>query len=119
LQLLTPYIEKDILVFSSGSLQYVQPEHLQGFFKTLAKCPNLKILILEPASESQGKPDELEKSLARGGFSYTHDLKYYAELFGIKTVKCEIIRPYLPYEDLPTREIASHYFYYGQTKHIL
>ena len=115
MQLLTPYIEKDILVLSSGSLQYVQPEHLQGFFKTLAKCPNLKILLLEPACESQGKPDELERSIWRGNFSYTHAYKYYAELSGIKTVKCEIIRPYSPYEDFPIHKDTVHYFYYGQT----
>lgn len=118
LHLLTPYIEKDILVFSQSSLTYVQPEHLQGFFKTLAKCPNLKILLLEPANESQGKPDELEKSIWRSNFSYTHDYKYYAELSGIKTVKCEIIRPYFPYEDFPMHKNTVHYFYYGQTQGI-
>jgi len=105
-----------ILVCSIGSLQYVQPEHLTIFFNSLSKFPNLKILISEPANESQGRPDELRKSIWRGNFSYTHDYKYYAEESGIETLECEIIKPYIPYNNFPTYRNIVHYFYYGTVK---
>jgi hypothetical protein len=92
---------KPILIYSRSSLQYVQPEHLSIFFNSLSKCANLKILISETAYEFKGKPGEIKTSIWRGNFSYTHDYKWYAEKSGIETVKCEIIRPYYPYEDFP------------------
>ena len=107
--------DKKFLIYSSGSLQYVQPEHLNIFFKTLAKYANLSLLLNEPGSESKGAPDKLKTSIYRGGFSYTHDYRWYAEKSGIETVKCEIIRPYWPYEDFPVQENTVHYFYYGRT----
>ena len=105
-----------ILVCSIGSLQYVQPEHLTIFFNSLSKFPNLKILISEPANESQGRPDELRKSIWRGNFSYTHDYKYYAEESGIETLECKITKPYTPYNNFPTKRNTVHYFYYGTVK---
>lgn len=108
-------IDKKILIYSHGSLQYVQPEHLIVFFKSLNKCPNLSIMLDEPANESNGMPDTLKTSIYRGNFSYTHDFKWYAEESGMETVKCEIIRPYYPYEDFPMYRNIAHYFYYGRT----
>ena len=92
---------KHVLVFASSSLNYVQPEHLTIFFNSLSKFSNLKIFLHEAGNESTGKPDEIKTSIYRGEFSYTHDYKWYAEKSGIETVKCEIIRPYYPYEDFP------------------
>ncbi|SVD06705.1 uncharacterized protein METZ01_LOCUS359559, partial [marine metagenome] len=108
--------DKKILVYASGSLSYVQPEHLTIFFNSVGKFRNLKILLLEGASESKGKPNEIKTSIYGSPFSYTHDYKWYAEKSGIETVKCEIIRPYYPYEDFPMHENTVHYFYYGKTK---
>ena len=107
---------KPILIYSISSLQYVQPEHLTIFFDSLSKFANLKILLLEPGNESTGKPDGIKTSIWRGNFGYTHDYRWYAEESGIKTVKCEIIRPYYPYEDFPTHENTVHYFYSCKTK---
>ena len=104
------------LVYSIGALNYVQPEHLTIFFNSLSKFPNLKILISEPANESQGRPDELRKSIWRGNFSYTHDYKYYAEESGIETLECKITKPYTPYNNFPTKRNTVHYFYYGTVK---
>jgi hypothetical protein len=106
---------KPVLIYSSGSLQYVQPEHLTSFFNSLGKFPKLKILIDDPGNESKGKPNEIKTSIYRGNFSYTHDYKWYAEKSGIETVQCEIIRPYYPYADFPMRENTVHYFYSGKT----
>jgi len=108
--------DKQVLVYSSGSLQYVQSEHMTVFFNSLSKFANLKIVISEPGNDSKGKPDKIKTSIFRGNFSYTHDYKWYAEKSGIETVKCEIIRPYYPYEDFPMHENTVHYFYYGKTK---
>jgi hypothetical protein len=107
---------KLVLVYASGSLQYVQPEHLTIFFNSLSKFANLKILINEPASESKGKPDEIKTSIYRGNFSYTHGYKWHAEKSGIETVKCDVIRLFYPYENFPTHENTVHCFYYGKTK---
>jgi len=115
-QLLSPYRGRNILVYSSGSLQYAQPEHLRYFFKSLANYPNLKIVLLEPANESKGIPDELKTSIWRGNFSYTHDYKYYAEEACIETVKSKVIRPYFPYREFPIHRNTAHYFYSGKTK---
>jgi len=113
--LLKDSIDKPVLVFSIGSIQYVQPEHLVIFFSSVVNHKNLKILVSEPGNESKGSPDKLRASIYRGDFSYTHDYKWYAEEVGIVTVKCEIIRPFFPYKDFPEHRNTVIYFYYGKT----
>lgn len=107
---------KNIIIFSHGSLQYVQPEFLIIFFKSLTSYHGLKIILLEPAKESAGNPDGIRKSIWKGNFSYTHDYKYYAETAGLETKRCEIIKPYLPYRDFPMHNETVHYFYSGVVK---
>jgi hypothetical protein len=114
--LLQPLKNQDILIYSSGSLQYVQPEHISEFFRSLTDYPNLKILLSEPANESEGKPDQLKKSLWRGNFSYTHDYKHYAEEEGIETVEFKIVKPYVPYKNFPMHRGTVQYFYSGKTR---
>lgn len=114
--LLTPYAEKRMIVFSSGSLQYVQPEHLHDFFALMNRFQNLRLFVSEPANESQGRPDELCGSLWRGNFSYTHDYRHYAESSGMETLESRIIRPYWPYEDFPVHRDTVHYFYHGRSR---
>lgn len=106
---------KNILVYASSSLQYVQPEHLRAFFTALAGFSNVEVVLLETADESQGNPDGLNRSIWRANFSYTHDYRYYAEESGLETRKCEIIRPYFPYEDFPVHKNTVHYFYCGKS----
>jgi hypothetical protein len=106
-----------IIVFSSGSLQYVQPEHIDLFFMNLSRIPNLKIILNEPGDETKGSPDKLGGSRYRGSFSYTHNYKYYAERNGLKTVECRIVRPYHPLNDTfnVRHKHTIHYNYYGET----
>jgi len=114
--LLNRYKDKGIIVFSSGSLQYVQPEHLEMFFYSISRIPNSEIILLEPASDSEGNPEELKGSLWRANFSYTHNYRFYAEKAGLITQTCEIIRPYVPYEHFPAwRRNTVHYFYWAKT----
>lgn len=102
-----------VIVFSSGSLQYVQPEHLSIFFSKLGAISNIQIVLVEPGSESGGSPDKLTGSVWRGNFSYTHDYRFYAEQAGFLTSKSQIIRPYHPYEDFPMHKGTIHYYYHG------
>ncbi|MAF85427.1 MAG: hypothetical protein CL875_02945 [Dehalococcoidales bacterium] len=105
-QLLSEYKNENILIFSSGALTYMQPEHLPVFFSSVANMASAKILLNEPGRENRGKlPDEVAGSMWRGNFTYTHDYKFYAEKANIKTVKSRVIR--LPY--------PIYYFYYGET----
>ena len=110
-QLLSELRNENMLIFSEGSLQYVQPEHLQLFFNSVAGYPSAMVLLNEPGNDRRVKPDELEGSMWRGNFSYTHNYKFYAEKAGIKTVKSRIIRPYIG-----KKASTVHYFYYGRTK---
>ena len=112
--LLTTYKKNELIVYSSNSLQYVQPEHMDFFFKTLAEFSNFKIFLLEPGNSSIKKPDEIHGSLWRGNFSYTHDYKYYAEMAGLKTIKSQIITPYSPEDSVHSS--TCHYYYIGETK---
>lgn len=111
-QLLSEYKDRNMILFSSCSLEYVQPEHLETFFDSIAKYP-VRIILTETANESDGSPDKLRGSRWRGNFSYTHDYKFYAEKAGIRTIKHEIVRPYFPYKDFPGRKNVVHYFYSG------
>jgi trans-aconitate methyltransferase len=107
---------QNFLVFSTGSLQYVQPEHLPIFFKSLNKFPNVSVLLTEPGNQSKGMPDNLKTSIYRGNFTYTHDYKWYAEESGIETVKSKMTIPHYPYEDFgPDHLGLVLYFYYGRT----
>ena len=115
--LLDTYRGKYYLIYTSGSFQYMQPEHLRNFFDSINSYNNLKIIITEPASEKKGSPDNLKKSIYRANFAYTHDYRYYAEKAGIMTKKCKIIRPYHPYDKFPMHKYVVTYYYYGFTRH--
>lgn len=111
-RVLSRYKQK-IIVFSSGSLQLVQPEHLKAFFQSLNRFPELEILLLEPGNELRGCPDGLKGSVWRGNFSYTHDYRFYAENAGLTTVESRIIRPYD--ENFPEHRGTIHYYYHART----
>ena len=101
-----------LIIFSSGSLQYVQPEHLGIFFKALSMCPNIDVVVCEPASIVHGEPTNLAGYLLRGDFSYTHNYKQYAEESGLCTLECRIIYPYYPHD--PKHGKTVHYFWWGR-----
>jgi hypothetical protein len=103
-----------VILYSSGSLQYVQPEHLGRLFRELAGTGRIELWLLEPARESDmSSPLEISGSRWWGNFSYTHNYRYYAETAGWKTGICEIIRPY---SHDPVRKSTVHYFYMASTE---
>jgi len=93
---------KPVFVFSSGSLQYVQPEHLQALFDRLAALPDAEIHLAEPASETGGSPLELSGSRWMGNMAYNHDYGYYARKSGMTDVRAGVVRPYVPAERFPS-----------------
>ena len=99
------------LVFSSGSLAYVQPEHIEVFFAALSSSPNIRIVLLEQASVNDGDPLSLDGSKPIGNFTYTHNYRWYAERNMILTQQCDIIYPYIPSD--PIHGHLGHYFYIG------
>lgn len=115
-KLLDRYQDQRKVVFSSGSLQYVQPEHLELLFDALSRCQKLEMLLLDPGSEPRGDSEQSKSSLWRGAFSYAHDYRFYAEKAGLITQSCVIIRPYFPYEAFPKHAGTIHYFYWAKTR---
>ncbi|MFH1724211.1 MAG: class I SAM-dependent methyltransferase [Elusimicrobiota bacterium] len=114
--------DERIIVFASGSLQYVQPEHLEIFFARINRFPNLRLYVLEPATEAlmntheklrrkEGRKEGRSPSLYAGNLSYCHDYRAYAERARMNTILCEIIRPYAPYEDFPEHRGTVHYYH--------
>jgi hypothetical protein len=112
--LLDEFPGREVLVFSSGSLQYVQPEHLDAFFRAAAGH-RAQVVLGETGSLRGGSPDALGGSRWRDNFSYTHDYRFYAERAGLSTVACRIIRPYVPEEQYGDRASTIHYFYAGES----
>ncbi len=104
-----------ILIISSGSLQYVQPEYLARIYNDL-KSINCMVILQEPANNLRGNPDQLKGSLYRGNFSYTHNYKYYAEENGFVTVNHEIHKPFIDktVESLLAKGTV-HYIWHGRS----
>ena len=108
-----------ITVFSSGSLKYVQPEHLELLLRSISNEPNntVKLLIQETVNElaiDSGKP---LGSQWDNEFKYTHNYHYYAERTELTLARNQIIRPYLPYEKFPNKKFGTvHLFCYYTNK---
>ncbi len=93
--------KKKLIIYSSGSAQYVFPENLEFTFKLFSKVQNKEINIIfdEPGNCSNINPKTLKGSYPRGNFSYTHNYRYYAEKYGFQTLRWNIIQPFLPQEE--------------------
>jgi hypothetical protein len=85
-KLLRNYKGYNFIIFSSGTLQYVQPEHLEVFFRQLGDFSNVKLALCEPLDEKFLNSLEA-KSVWRGNFSYFHNYKAYAEKVGLRIIK--------------------------------
>lgn len=96
LHLLTFNTQNKCVIFSNGSAQYVFPEHLDLMFSRLALNCNCEVdvIVLEPGSDDEANPQEIEGSLPRGHFSYTHNYGYYAHKNGFSSLDWRKISPY-------------------------
>ena len=97
LHVIAQFVETNqVLIFSSGSAQYVYPEHLDLMFKRVIlslKGKKAEFFIGEPAQDAC-TPLQLKGSSPRGNFSYSHDYCYYAEKNGWRAEVWEKVLPY-------------------------
>ncbi len=100
------------IVFSSGSLQYVQPEHMTVFFQSLGQIANVTVVIVEPG-DKLALNSGLTGSKWRGYFSYTHNYSCLAEEAGWITQKKKLIEIH-PIED-PAHGNTVHSYFVGNT----
>ena len=103
--------KKKVIIFSSGSAQYVLPENLEQTFKLLSNIKDKEINFVfdEPGNNLNINPLTYQGSYPRGNFSYTHNYKYYAEKHGFKSLKWNLIKPYSPQEDFyPNHQGTIH-----------
>ena len=85
--------EKKIILFSSSSLQYVNPFYLEIFFSKMKNYKNLNLFINEPLSLSFIENNKLISDY-RGNTSFSHRYDEYAKKLGLNIINSEIIRPY-------------------------
>ena len=85
--------DKNIILFSSGSLQYVNPFFLEDFFSKLRKYKKLNLFINEPVSLLFIK-NKIGMSDNRANISFSHLYDEYAKMSGINIIEDKVIRPY-------------------------
>jgi hypothetical protein len=90
-----------IIIFSSGSAQYVYPESIDTIFRQLSKIKNKKIdfILDEPGYNLSIDPFSFNGSFPSGHFSYTHNYQFYAEKYGFNINNWDLIQPYVPQKD--------------------
>lgn len=103
------------VIISSGSLQYVQPEHVERLFAALAKRPNTELRLLEPATDSTGPPDRAGRSVWAGNLAFSHDYRACAQRAGWEVADCRVLSPYLPYGEHPDHRNTVHYYLAART----
>ena len=107
----------DAIVCSSGSLQFVQPEHVAAMFRNLGDGARaVDVICMEPGVETDGDPLHLDGSAWAGNLGYTHNYRRYGEQAGFVTRRSEIIRPFLPYERFESHRCVVQLFWWGQRR---
>ena len=85
--------DKNIILFSSGSLQYVNPFFLEEFFSKIKNYKNLNLFISEPVSLLFIDNNKLISD-NRGNISFSHRYDEYAKKSGFNIIENKVIRPY-------------------------
>jgi len=85
--------DKNIILFSSGSLQYVNPFFLEEFFSKLSNYKILNLFIFEPVSLLFIENNKVISD-NRGNISFSHRYDEYAKMSGINIIENIVIRPY-------------------------
>ena len=92
----------NVLIFSSGSSQYVYPEDIDLLFDRLSKInKNIYLFFNEPGNDLLNDPITFEGSYPRANFSYTHNYSYYANKHEFLIKEWQKISPYTPQHKLP------------------
>ncbi len=85
--------DKNIILFSYGSLQYVNPSFLNKFFLKIKKYKNLNLFISEPVSLLFLDNSSLISD-NRGNISFSHRYDKYAINLNFNVIENQVIRPY-------------------------
>jgi len=85
--------EKNIILFSIGSLQYVNPFFMEEFFSKIKTYKNLNLFISEPVSLLFIDNNKLI-SENRGNISFSHRYDEYAKNLNLSIIENQVIRPY-------------------------
>lgn len=94
----------DVVIFSSGSAQFVYPEHLDLMFYRLSRNvrdKTIQFVVNEPGDELDCNPLSMTGSKPRGNFSYTHNYSFYAKKHQFSLLHWELISPYHPQSKFP------------------
>ena len=103
--------QNNVLIFSSGSSQYVYPEDIDLFFARLSKInKNIFIFISEPGNDLLNDPITFEGSYPRANSSYTHNYWYYANKHGFLIKEWQKISPYTPQHKFLIHKGTVHLF---------
>ena len=100
------------LIFSSGSLQYVQPEHMSSVFRGLSTTQEVEVIVFEPI-DVDANLDGSYRSVPRANFSYTHNYKRYAEENGFETQNFRIATPEELHPETASHNRTGHYYWHG------
>ncbi len=85
--------DKNIILFSSGSLQYVNPFFLEEFFSKKKNYKNINLFINDPVSLSFINNSSLF-SVYKGNTSFSHRYDEYAQKLGLNIIESKVIQPY-------------------------
>ncbi len=85
--------DKNIILFSSGSLQYVNPFFLEEFFLKIKNYKNINLFINDPVSLSFINNSSLF-SAYKGNTSFSHRYDEYARKLGFNIIESKVIKVY-------------------------
>ena len=90
-----------IIIYSSGSAQYVYPEILDYMFFLLSKIKNKKIHLIfdEIGNNRFFDLNNYPGSIPRNNFSYSHNYSFYAKKYNFRINEWNVIEPFLPKEN--------------------
>ena len=101
----------NVLIFSSGSSQYIFPEDIDLFFARLSKInKNIYLFFNEPGNDFLNDPITFEGSYPRANFAYTHNYSYYANKHEFLIKEWQKISPYTPQHNFPMHKGTVHLF---------
>lgn len=105
---------KNIILFSSGSLQYVHPLFIENFFKKVKNINNCNLFLTEPVNLKLISNKKNLISDNRGKISFSHLYNIYAKNLGVNIIDYKIIKPYS--NNHKQHKTTSHFYLHSCNK---
>ena len=84
----------ELIIFSSGSIEYLQPEHLEDFLEEIKNYKNLHLLVTDSYYKTniskKFQSNFSEFSYYNGALHYTHLYNEYAKKLGLENFKFKV-----------------------------